>query len=680
MSSVAVHSLQFENRMLNLLPVLFAQQLILWPLYFYLPVWIGLVNSAVALIVYFGLIKGKLTIPVWLKVLVTIVAVAGVLISFQRLSGRDAGVALIAIMYGLKILEIKSRRDVYVLMLLGFFIQLSGFLFNQSPLMAAYQFIPILAILNALTSINSINSSSRLIRVSSLLNIRQLSKYLILALPLMLILFVFFPRLAGPIWKMPGGTAAGSGISDTMSPGGISSLQLFDKVAFRVKFSDRVPHGYQMYWRMLVLDHFDGLTWSRSPTKSVTILDADDHPSRTSDVVEQIISYDISLEKTNQRWLPTLDRPVEIPAQAKLLPDYSTSVRHRITDRTRYRAESDMGLVINRYISKEEQVRHTRLPSTGNQRSLSWAVTERTNYASDREYIQALLSRINNQEYFYTLSPPIMKQDTVDSFWFDEKKGFCEHYSGAFVFMARAAGIPARVVIGYQGAEKNPLSDYWIVRYANAHAWIEVWLEGEGWLRVDPTSAIAPHRIEEDLRQDYSQRESLFGEFGFDAVDLQDISLYKQFQYWLDQANSGWNDWVLDYNQDNQRKLFEGLGFKKLSSNHMSFLMIILLAIFLMVVSFKWLKQSHEFDLIEKYFLLLNQKLLKKGILLGKSMTVDRLVSEIEVNSLIHEKSKTEVISLLKTYNYLRYAGKSDDENTRKDFIHGVKALKIRSN
>lgn len=679
MSLNQISVLEYQNRKINLLPILVAQQLVLLPLYFFIPVWITVLNCLVLGIVYFSQIRRRFRIPVWVKVLVTLMAVAAVLFSFRKFAGRDAGVALIAIMYGLKIIEIKSQRDVYVLMLLGFFLLLAGFLFSQSPLIAIYQFIPVAAILNALTSIHSLSRSQKLVEHSLFSTVKKLLKYLLLALPLMIVLFIFFPRLSGPIWKMPGGGSGTSGVSDTMSPGAISSLRLSDNVAFRIKFNGAPPNEFEMYWRTLVLDEFDGLSWSRH------LLEANEALT-SKPVITDIGSYryEISLEKTGQSWLTFLDRPVNVPKRVKLYQDYSARVTHRLLDRTRYKAESKPLLKIDLQLSTVEKSRNTLLPDGENPRSLAWARELRAKYKSDKEYILAILSIINRQEYFYTLTPPIMARDTVDSFWFDHQKGFCEHYAGSLVFLARAASIPARVVVGYQGAEQNPLSDYWIVRYANAHAWTEIWFKNEGWVRVDPTAAIAPHRIEEQLRLDYSQRESLFGDFGFDAVDLNDISWLKQFQYWMDKANTGWNDWVLDYNQDSQRELFAGLGLDRLNKQQISFLMISILSVFLALISFKWLRVTDSREPIQISFNLLNDKLSKFGLSVEDNQGVSKLISKLEFTEKhvieLERQSVDALLRALKRYVFLRYHQTKMTEKQQKDFHRQVKALRIRTN
>ena len=707
----------YNHRQIDLLPILIAQQLVLFPLYFFIPIWITLFNLTIAILVYLSQVKKRFAIHSFIKTTVTLLATAGVLYFFQKLTGRDAGVALIATMYGLKVMEIKSHRDVYILMLIGFFILTAGFLFNQSPWIALYQFIPVAAILNGLISIHSLSSfetakavsSSRSSRIKSIFQsplkstIKQLIKYLLLAIPLMVVLFVFFPRLAGPIWKMPGGEGGSTGISDTMSPGAISNLQLFDKVAFRVKFKDKTPSGSQMYWRTLVLDHFDGFTWTRETKKNepgiqtFTDLNQTQRPAEDYRALASFYQYDISLEKTNQRWLTFLDRPIDIPKRAVLYADYSVQTEHRLVDRTRYSAESLSQLVINPNLTDQEKQKNTYIPNEGNPRSLAWAKQQRQLYPTDRDFILGLLSKINQQEYFYTLLPPLMEEDTIDSFWFEHQKGFCEHYAGAFVFLARAAGIPARVVIGYQGAEKNPLSDYWIVRYANAHAWTEVWLENEGWVRVDPTSAIAPHRIEEQLQQDYSQREGLFGDFGFEAVDLDDISLMKQFEYWMDQANSGWNDWILDYNQNTQRRVFEGLGLEKLTGQQIGILMIVILAIFMTVISFKWVKNKQVLDPIQTSFQILQRKLLAFGIDLPINKGMNELIQDLQKADIrgsdiqrsdiqdsvvdlpmMEQTSQAQLIRILQYYTHLRYQRAEITQKQQNHFRDQVKRLKIR--
>lgn len=677
-----ISSTELNNRTINLLPVLLAQQCVLFPLYFFLPSWIVVLNIFIALVVYFRVIKRNWTIPTWLKVGLTCLATVGVVMTFHRLAGRDAGVALISIMYGLKILEVKSNRDVYVITLLGFFVLLAGFLFSQSPLIAIYQFIPIAAIFNCLTSLQSLHLNNGFVDETLSSTVKGVSKYLILAIPMMMILFVFFPRLSGPIWKMPGGSRATSGVSDTMSPGAVSGLQLSEEIAFRVKFEGNTPPAANMYWRTLVLDDFDGFSWARTEGFHGRFDLQTAWESFKEIETSSTINYEISLEKTRQKWLTLLETAVQIPKQSVMSSDYSAQVRYRITDRIRYKASSRLNIKLENKLRQPQRVVATRLPQNGNQRSREWAVEERKKHNTDRDYILSLLARINQQPYFYTLSPPIMERDTVDSFWFDQKEGFCEHYSGAFVFLARAAGVPARVVVGYQGAEKNPMSNYWIVRYSNAHAWTEVWFEDEGWVRVDPTAAIAPHRVEELLRSDYRQRDSLFDDFGFEAVDIENLSTLKRLQFWIDQANTGWNDWVLDYGRDKQQDLFKGLGLSKLNSTQVVVMMFVLLGLFLTWVSWRWLKVKKSSDILTNSLEILEAKLARKGIKIepskGALQLANELRGDIRLARKIEPNSRNELIKVLHTYTQLRYSPNKNSLSSEKDFHKRVKALRIR--
>jgi len=667
---------------INLIPVIIAQQLVLLPLYFFIPLWVVAFNLILSLMAYKFSTNPNLIFPNYLKWVTTFIALAGILYTFNRVSGRDAGVALITVMYGLKIIEIKKRRDVYVLMILGFFILLAGFLFEQSPLIAIYQVIPIVAILYALTSIHLLPASNNGSRSGNIQasgdGLKQLLIYVAYALPLMLILFVFFPRMSGPIWKMPGQSQGVSGISETMSPGAISSLQLFDTVAFRVKFDGKAPSEEQMYWRTLTLDDFDGFTWSRSKSQSSKRLHENDM-IQTRIGQSSIYHYEISLEKTRQKWLTMLDRPHRWPDRSVLFSDYSIQTDHRIYKRTRYTATSEVGKTIDLRLSSKDRKHFTRLPNDSNRRSLVWAKEQRLKFKNDQDYIFGLLRNIHNQEYYYTLTPPIMEKDTIDSFWFDQKKGFCEHYAGTLVFMARAANIPARVVVGYQGGDANPMADYWIVRYANAHAWTEIWFEERGWIRLDPTAAIAPSRVEEQLRMDYSQRQGLFGDFAFESVELNNFGWIKDMKYWLDEINTGWNDWVLDYNRDSQQSLYKRLGLDQFHQSQISVMMITVLAILLAFIGYRWTHNKKRLQPMEKSFALLITKMKKWQWHVESNEGIGHLIARVEKEheSEINNAAKKQMIELLREYQILSYRQNKLTVEQQKHFHKKVKHFKI---
>ena len=656
-------SKEFAERPLPMDAIIFAQQLVLLPLYFFVPIWIAVLNSLAAFVVLYSFKSNRFKVPRVFKLLITVAAIAAIFIAFKKFSGRDAGIALISAMYGLKILEINSRRDANLLLCLGFFMVVAGFLFSQKPIIAVYQFIPVLMILNAFIALNSLDRPG--IFKSSFKNvIKELSRYLLFALPVMIVLFLFFPRLSGPIWRMPGASSAASGVSDTMSPGEISSLQLSDEIAFRVKFVDKKPEDSDLYWRMLVLDKFDGLTWSREGTTFFNL--TDDLKDKN-----ESFEYSITLEPTRLNYLVTLDKPISLPRNGRIVQDYTAFTRFRIRDRLRYQLTSAPALATDLELSQYQRDLYTRLPNDGNERSLDWARQQRQLFDNDDEYIQAVLRRINRENYFYTLTPPIMDEDTIDSFWFDNQTGFCEHYSSAFVFLARAAGIPARIVIGYQGAERNPLTDYWLVRYANAHAWTELWFEGRGWVRIDPTAAIAPHRIEERLLGDYRQRLSLFNDI--DVIDLEDIGVLRQLDYWFDQVNSSWNDWVLDFNSGRQRQLFQNWGLKGLSNEQLVIIMIVFICGFIGFISLQAFHKQKDIDPVEKAF----NKLLQQ-LMAAELIKPEEQAGPAEIISILGQRDAQKYerhIQVLREYVQIRYQTKTPELAQVKSLVDSLKSL-----
>jgi protein-glutamine gamma-glutamyltransferase len=665
---ISLHTL--SSRALPLNQIVLAQQCVLLPVYFFIPLWIVILNVAVSLLVVLKGKKNKNIVKKWMKLSITFIAIAGVLISFQKISGKEAGVALISVMYGLKILETKSTRDANVLLSLGFFILVAGFLFTQKPWVAFYQAVPILAILNALVAMHSLQPEKNGMLISKNV-IKKLSVYLLFALPIMIVFFIFFPRLSGPIWRMPGSSSGTTGISDSMTPGDISLLNQSEEIAFRAKFEGDEPDPSQLYWRVLVLDEYDGVSWTRQG--AMPIVDPKESLPQTLARLQKF-NYSITLEPTKQNFLVTLDRPIKTPVHGKLLQDFVTYSRYRVLDRMRYNMESAPKLEIALDLPLNKRIEYSQLTSSGNPKSKKWAVKQRQTYNTDWEFIYAILGKINKQEYFYTLNPPIMDQDMVDSFWFDHQRGFCEHYAGALVFLARAANIPARVVVGYQGGEKNPLSNYWIVRNSNAHAWTEIWIESKGWVRVDPTSAIAQHRIELDLVSDYRSRNTLFDDFNF--VELDDIGLFKQFEYWTDQFNNRWNDWILDYDDQSQKDLFKNLGWSGFSKQQMIISMIILVILFVLLTSLKWFHQKNRQKPITMAYLdFLKQLERKKIIPFNSTLGPNDLKKHLAQLGVVRYQH---LIILLDEYILLQYREDSPTDSKVKLLVREFKKASIK--
>lgn len=464
-----------------------------------------------------------------------------ILISYRSINGIDAGSALLVLMLGFKLTELRQRRDVHLLVLLGYFLIGAELLHGQS--------IPVVLYLLPVTVIHTavflwLMHGGELLGARTAL--REAGRMLALALPLMLLLFLLFPRLPGPLWGA-GKTSseAVTGLDDRMTPGAISRLAQSDAVAFRVNFDGPPPPPDKRYWRGLVLHDFDGRTWSpgNRPTPASPAVTTQSAP----------LYYTVMLEPTDQHWLFTLDMPVQLPDGKIFTPDHELLSRKRVTQTERYRAGSVLDYRIGRSLTAYRRVLDLSLPSGTNPRARSLAQRWSSQSARPEQTVQTALAYFHNRPFRYTLRPPRLGDNPVDGFLFDTQAGFCEHYAGAFVFLMRAAGIPAHVVIGYQGGKMNPLGDYMIVRQSAAHAWAEVWLENRGWVRVDPTAAVAPERVERGFDAALPDAASWFSRY----------SLTNNLELTWDMVNARWDEWILGYGPDSQVALLNWAGIER---------------------------------------------------------------------------------------------------------------------
>ena len=480
----------------------------------------------------------------WLRWLLTLIAVAATYTSFHSLVGRQAGVGLLVVMLCLKLMEMNSLRDVGVVIGLGFFTIITVFLFDQSIFTGIYMLLVVSLFTTALIAFSREQSSVRQWQ-----NFRRAGILIAQAAPLTLLLFVLFPRLPGPLWSLPTDSAgASTGLSDSMSPGNISQLSDNDSVAFRVQFKGEPPPPEKRYWRGPIFTQFDGSTWS-NPTQF------DARTSKHFPVTKlhyrassSPLQYTVTLEPHQQRWLFALDLLAELPPKSLLSPDYELLAVHPVQQLQRYSISShtDFLLAADR---APDAVRYLQLPLNNAPRARRLARQLRNSATSNAQTVELALQYIREQPFFYTRQPPLLPDDPIDEFLFDSRRGFCEHYASSFVFLMRAAGIPARVVTGYQGGEMNPQSDYFIVRQSDAHAWAEVWLPKRGWLRIDPTAMIPAERIEN--LQDLARILPDLARTG-DAPNWAKAA-WRQMRFGWDRVNNAWNQWVINYNDLRQR-------------------------------------------------------------------------------------------------------------------------------
>ncbi len=508
-----------------------------------LPVW---VVAAFALLGLWGFLIGvrRVGLPSrTLRTIAVIVIVLAVLARFHSLNGIEAGTTLLTLMAGLKLLETRTTRDHRLLLLTAYFLVLASFLQDQHlwrlPLAAVVVWFVTAALLKAAQEPATLTPRTAL---------RLSARVLLLATPLMLVLFLLFPRVPGPFWALPNAERAVTGLSEEMSPGDISELSVSGDVAFRVRFAGAPPPPAQRYWRGPVLHDFDGYTWKRERGAS--------HLQQPVLWRGRAHDYTLMLEPTGRRWVFALDLPESWPVRRYAQTyDYQllaaeaidAPVVLQLRSRPQYTAGTQLSVTLRR--------RDLRLPENVNARTRALAAELRAAVASDVAYVNAVLTMFREQEFVYTLAPPKLDFDSVDDFLFNTRSGFCGHFASAFTTLMRAAGIPARVVTGYQGGELNRFAGYYIVRQSDAHAWSEIWLDGRGWARVDPTAAVAPERIERGLLEAVGADEPVPDRL------LRELSWLREVRFAWDAVNTLWREHVIQFNRESQLRLLEALGF-----------------------------------------------------------------------------------------------------------------------
>ena len=509
------------------------------------PMWIAVVAAAAMGLRAWLAWRGRGLPPGWLLIVLAGGSAIGIWASFGMLFGRDAAVALLVLMLCLKMMELKSLRDATVLILLGYFLVITNFLYSQSIPMAFYLLACVWLITACLMAFQhraGAPSPRPVLRLSALM--------LAQAIPLMLVFFLLFPRVQGPLWGLPQATASAmSGLSDSMSPGSLSSLSLSDAVAFRVEFETPPPAANKLYWRGPVMWDFDGRTWRGGDPTPL--------PDRTVEAVGAPIRYAVTLEPHNMRWLFAIDLPAQRLEGALETHDFQLLSIRPVRTRMRYEMSSHLAYRYGAAESRRNLARALQLPEDFNPRTRRLGAELRARSTADRDVVQAALALYRDQPFYYTLVPPELGRDSVDEFLFDTRRGFCEHFAASFVFLMRAAGVPARVVTGYQGGVLNPIGNYLIVRQSEAHAWAEVWLGAEGWVRVDPTAAVSPLRIESGIAGALPDGDPL------PLMVRTDSEWLKRIRFTLDAAANGWNQWVLGFNPERQLRMFQRAGFHR---------------------------------------------------------------------------------------------------------------------
>ena len=527
----------------------------LLPLLLQLPANVGLGVAGLGMIAV--LLSWRTRLPAWPRPLLALALLGLVLVNYDFHLGRDTGCALLAAMLAIKPMELRNLRDARSLLGFALFAPFATFLLDQGPLSLLLGLAGAVLALMALLRLSELESfdhgpartgpapepSMR----GAWRRLRVVGRLVAVGLPLALAAFWLFPRIASPMWGVPDRAVARPGLSDTMSPGEWIDLMSDDSPALRVKFDGPEPGPHQLYWRGPVLMDYDGRTWKRSEWLRAL-------PPAETVRADPVWDYEIEVEPTDRRHMVALELPLSTPVELRLAHDYSLTSRQPLNQIRRWRMSSAPPQAFEADLSPMLRRLALRLPEGFNPRTaslgLQWRAEAGPGPEGDRAIVRRALQWVTD-EFSYTLATPLPGRHSVDEFLFDQQEGFCEHFSSAFVVLMRAADIPARVVTGYAGGYRNRFGDYWIVRQMDAHAWAEVWLEGRGWVRVDPTAAVAPERIFDTLHDRPQAGFDVFGNIAV-AMELGD---------WL---RRGWNGAFLGFDAARQRNLLAPLGIHDL--------------------------------------------------------------------------------------------------------------------
>jgi transglutaminase-like putative cysteine protease len=541
---------------------------------------------------------------------------------------------------------------------LGYFAVLTQFLYNQSPWLALYLFA-LAVLLTALL----VNANRR--DFAPVASLRSAGRQIVFALPVALLLFLFFPRLDAPLWALNLHNAVGiTGVSDHMSFGEIGRLSQSGELAFRVNFLDREPPQQQLYWRGLVLWNYDGRDWTPGrPEFSHTDVSFD--PASA-------VNYEITMEPSGQRWLFPLDVPSRADGNLRLNGDMEIRAPGEIEERMVYRlvSHTDYRLAT---LTRAQRRKGLQLPEDVGPRTRALARAWRDAHPrDDAAVVNEALRHFNQQPFVYTLSPGVATGDPVEHFLFDTRRGFCEHYAGSFTLLMRLAGIPARVVVGYQGGEKNPLGNYYSVRQSDAHAWSEVWLKDKGWVRVDPTAAVAPERIEQSIDIAGSEES---GRVMFDVGDAGWLrNLTRNTRWMFDAVELSWHRWVLGFNTEHQQGLMRSLGLAQLGRYAAAAVIAMLLIVSLLVFGLMLGLHTHvPVDPVTRAWRRYQKKLRKGGLEIPPWLGPEQLLLRASSR---WPKQKALLTSITRHYVKLRY-GKLRGAAPRKQFKRLVGQLRL---
>jgi len=636
-----------------------------------LPPWVLLVY-VVAVIWRILVYRGRWSFPGRsVKLILIFSSFIGVYVSYGTLVGLEPMVALLLTAFAFKLIELSRRNDAYVLLFLGYFVCITEFLFSQDLLITLYSMLNVVLVTTALVALHQ-PGEHQFNRGS----IRLAGVMLAQALPLMVVIFFLFPRI-DPLWTVPvNNHMAKTGMSDFMKPGDVAKLSQSADVALRVKFDGDIPPVSALYWRGLVFSRMQQGAWSALDYYDVPVKQQRPREMRTSG---DALEYTVIMEPSWQNWLYGLHYARATTPGVRHTADYRLSTLSPLETEYMYRVRSWTQAQAEPGLSQWRREIETRLPPGSNPRTRQLAQEMKALTETDQQFIDAVLNKFSTQDYVYTLQPGSLSElHAMDEFLFESRRGFCEHYASAFTVMMRAAGVPARVVAGYLGGEINPVNRTVIVHQFDAHAWAEVWLQGQGWVRVDPTAAVSPERIEWGLEAAMQAEGSFLSEAPLSALRYRNIPFLNLLRLRYDALTYRWQSWIVGFNSERQLNLLRDI-FGEINTRVIATVLLGSWVLVLVPVSISLFRKraTRQVSRPDRFYLKFCERLARLGLVRSAGETPGQFFLRAEAALPAYAGQMRDITSL---YNQLAYAGTADgegaDASTLDTFSRAVKRFR----
>ncbi|MCY7296979.1 transglutaminase family protein [Alteromonas sp. a30] len=576
---------------------------------------------------------------------------------------------LLAMGCALKLMTMRRYQDYFGLIVATFFLIFCGFIFQQTPLFTFLYSVTILLLLTSL--IYHTAPHARLSHQLKVIGIQCLQ-----ALPITALLFLIIPQIE-PLWRMPTGKSAETGLSETVTPGDIANLSQSSDLAFRATFSGDIPPPEERYWRALVLEDFDGSTWRISPQrKQAKALNKQLNLGFTPELKGPYYQYEVIAEPVSQPWLYSLDIAQSKDKQLWLSQDYQLQRETGAQGQFKYQVNAYYQSPLYSANAAFDKLLNLQTPNNSNPKTKKWVRSLRQKHTNDADFIHAVKAHFVRGDYRYTLQPIAMPTNAIDTLLFDSQAGFCAHYASAMAFIMREAGIPARMVTGYLGGETRG-ENYMSVYQYDAHAWVEIWREQTGWQRLDPTALVSPERILHGLEVAVAHENTFLLGSPFSLAKLKDIAWLGQLRDLMENVDYLWSRWLLGFDQEKQVSLFASILGSLSPYRIMALTISTLFCIGILLVAFQyriWFPKIND-PLLHHYHLLIDS-MTKKGFHKEKSQAAITYAEAILKQS--NDEFAKEFMRLTHLFVQLRYANNANTDKEISAFKQQVKHFKKR--